>query len=296
MTLIKSFAVGNGDMFYIQHNSDNFTIIDCNLPDDRADGILADVEAAKKGKGITRFISTHPDQDHIAGLVKLDNRFDLLNFYVVKNKATKAEETEDFKRYKFLRDHEKKAFYVERGCKRKWMNESNEERGSSGLNIRWPVLTNHEFKKALQEAECDGNPNNISPVIRYSVEDGASVMWMGDLETCFMENIADAFTPESAHILFAPHHGRDSGRVPGAWLDAIAPRIIVVGEAPADDLCYYAGCDTITQNSAGDITFDCITGKVRVYVSEPDYQVDCLTFESGVPDAHGGYYIGTLVL
>ena len=29
MSKIKSFSVGNGDFFYIDHNSDNFTIIDC---------------------------------------------------------------------------------------------------------------------------------------------------------------------------------------------------------------------------------------------------------------------------
>lgn len=34
MSIIKSFSVGNGDMFYIDHNSENFTIIDCNLIDD----------------------------------------------------------------------------------------------------------------------------------------------------------------------------------------------------------------------------------------------------------------------
>jgi len=28
MSTIKSFAVGNGDMFYIDHGSDNFTMID----------------------------------------------------------------------------------------------------------------------------------------------------------------------------------------------------------------------------------------------------------------------------
>lgn len=31
MSVIKSFSVGNGDMFYIKHDTDNFTIIDCNL-------------------------------------------------------------------------------------------------------------------------------------------------------------------------------------------------------------------------------------------------------------------------
>ena len=29
MSIVKSFSVGNGDMFYIKHNTDNFTTIDC---------------------------------------------------------------------------------------------------------------------------------------------------------------------------------------------------------------------------------------------------------------------------
>ena len=74
MSLVKSFSVGNGDMFYIQHGTDNFSIIDCSLPDDRRDAILNEIAAAKMNKGIVRFISTHPDQDHIRGLVRLDDR------------------------------------------------------------------------------------------------------------------------------------------------------------------------------------------------------------------------------
>ena len=31
MTLVKSFSVGNGDMFYIRHGSDNFSVIDCSF-------------------------------------------------------------------------------------------------------------------------------------------------------------------------------------------------------------------------------------------------------------------------
>ena len=91
MSLVKSFSVGDGDMFYIQHGTDNFSIIDCSLPDDREDEILDEIAAAQEGKGITRFISTHPDQDHLQGIVQLDDRFKLLNFYVVKNAATKSD-------------------------------------------------------------------------------------------------------------------------------------------------------------------------------------------------------------
>jgi hypothetical protein len=60
MSIIKSYSVGNGDMFYIEHNSDNFTIIDCCLSDGNKDAILAEIADLKGQKGITRFISTHP--------------------------------------------------------------------------------------------------------------------------------------------------------------------------------------------------------------------------------------------
>ena len=292
MSLVKSFAVGNGDMFYIQHNSDNFSLIDCSLSYDRADEILDDVADAKEGKRITRFISTHPDDDHFHGLVQLDDRFELLNFYVVKNAAIKTDETEDFKRYKTLRDNEKKAFYIERGCSRRWMNRSGDGRDTSGIGIQWPILTNEEFKKALTQAEDGGSPNNISPVIGYGVQEGVRILWMGDLETDFMEAIGDVFTPDPAHILFAPHHGRKSGRVPSAWLDAIDPKIIVVGEAPSSQLTYYADYNTITQNSAGDIVFECLGAKTHVYASESGYFVDFLD-QDGMADTYG-HYIGTL--
>ena len=40
----------------------------------------------------------------------LDDKIGIVNFYCVANEATKDEETEDFERYKELRDSEKKHF------------------------------------------------------------------------------------------------------------------------------------------------------------------------------------------
>ena len=88
-------------------------------------------------------------------------------------------------------------------------------------------------------------------MIRYSVEGGGSYLWMGDLETDFMKNIEDDLELPKSKILFAPHHGRKSGRVPKSILDDINPEIIVIGEADSGDLDYYQGYETITQNSAG---------------------------------------------
>jgi beta-lactamase superfamily II metal-dependent hydrolase len=293
MSRIKSYSVGNGDMFYINHGSDNFTIIDCCLDDENQKAILAEICDVKSEKGIVRFISTHPDDDHIRGLELLDKKISIVNFYVVKNATTKPDETDSFNKYIELRDDGNKAFYMFEGCSRKWLNLGSDDRGSSGIDVLWPKLNNEEFKEALTAAAAGESPNNISAVIKYSLNGGATVLWMGDLETDFMEAVEDALDLPSVDILFAPHHGRDSGRVLESMLTKMSPKIIVVGEAPSEHLHYYPGYNTITQNTAGDIIFECEGSKVHVFTSN-EYNVDYLDDESMSLD--GYYYVGTLNL
>lgn len=271
MSIVKSFAVGNGDMFYIKHNSDNFTIIDCNLSAETAEDRIAELKRESLARGVTRFISTHPDQDHFGGIELLDDAMPIRNFYVVDNQAIKADETESFKHYCSLRDDASKAFYIHKGCSRKWMNRSDDLRGSSGISILWPDVDNPDFKNALAACNAGESYNNLSAVIRYKVEGGASFLWLGDLETEFMEEIADHINLEKTTVVFASHHGRDSGKIPDSWLEKLDPQIVVIGEAPSRHLNYYTGYMTITQNSAGDITMECVDDKVHFYVSNPNY-------------------------
>lgn len=292
MSEIKSYSVGDGDMFYINHGSDNFTIIDCCLDEETEKAILNEVAALSSAKGITRFISTHPDEDHIRGLDLLDIRIGILNFYCVKNNATKDDETESFTRYCELRDSTK-AFYLSKGCSRKWLNQEGDGRGSSGINILWPNLENQEFKSALKATAAGESPNNISPVVKYALNGGATVLWMGDLETEFMEAMEGDLDLPAVDILFAPHHGRDSGKIPESMLAEMSPKIIVIGEAPSEHLNYYAAYNTLTQNSAGDIVFECVSGKVNVFTLN-EYEVDFLDYEACVRP--GFYYVGTLNL
>ncbi len=294
MSTIKSFSVDNGDMFYIRHNSDNFSIIDCCLSDENKERIIENIKYAHRLKGITRFISTHPDQDHIQGLVDLDYNIDILNFYCVENNVTKEEETEDFKHYCSLRDDSRKAFYISKDCVRKWMNRECEERGSAGIRILWPILENPYYQEALKLAEEGESPNNISAIIRYGLNDSVKVLWLGDLETEFMENIEEAIKWPKVNILFAPHHGRESGKIPEGILKKLNPEIIIIGEAPAENLNYYSGYNTITQNSAGDITLECIEGRVKIFVSNSEYEVNFLDYENDVDG--DDYYLGTLYL
>ena len=295
MSVIKSFSVGEGDMFYIQHNSDNFTVIDCYMHEDNKDIIMKEIEEKSKDKQIHRFISTHPDEDHILGIKSFRDKVGIANFYCVENEATKNEYAEDFKEYCDLRDGDKH-FYIYEGRSRKWMNMSGSddngvERGSSGINILWPKTNNSYYKEALEKAKNGESPNNISPIIKYSLENGVKVLWFRDLEKDFMENIKNDLDIEEADIIFAPHHGRESGKIPKEILDKIKPKLIIIGEAPSNNLNYYNGYNTITQNSAGDIIFECVSNKVHIYVSNKNYSVG---FSKNEYKTNFDNYIGTL--
>lgn len=293
MSIVKSFAVGSGDMFYVRHNSDNFTIIDCDLSEENAPTIIGELKEQSKAKGITRFICTHPDEDHFGGIELLDAAMPIMNFYVVKNQAVKDIDTTSFKKYCELRDDPKKAFYISKGCSRRWMNKSSDERKTSGINILWPNLENEEFKEALAACDAGESYNNTSAVVRYSVENGASFLWIGDLETEFMEDVFDDINLQKTTVVFAAHHGRKSGKLPDSWLEVLDPQVIVLGEAPSRHLHYYTGYKTITQNSAGDITFDIEGDQVHIYTSAEGHSVDFL-HDRGQNKFAG--YIGSLTV
>ena len=116
---------------------------------------------------------------------------------------------------------------------------------------------------------------------------------MGDLETDFLEKIKDQVDWPEINVLFAPHHGRESGKIPKRILSAMAPDIIIIGEAPSQYLDYYGDYNTITQNSAGMIGFECVKNKVHIYVSNERYQADFLE-DLGATTYQN--YLGTLVV
>lgn len=213
MARIRSFNVGNGDMFYIRHNSDNFSIIDCCMKEENMDDIINEINNERSCKTLTRFISTHPDDDRIRGLKDLDDEIDILNFYCVENEAIKSNPTEDFDRYCELRDSNE-SFHVEKGCKRCWLNDETPERGRSGINFHWPIIDNEHYEAELEKVKNGDSPNNISPIFTYGVKDSFTVMWMGDLKKDFLNKIEEDLDLYEADIVFAPHHGRKTGKIP----------------------------------------------------------------------------------
>jgi len=290
---VKSLSVGKGDMFYIVHNSDNFTLIDCCMDDGERERIVNEIKHEKESKEIWRIISTHPDDDHIRGLKYLDEKLNILNFYCVNNDTKKKDTTDDFNHYVMLRDGAK-SFFLYKGCKRCWLNDKDDTRGASGISIMWPKVDNSDYKQALIDAASGGDPNNISPVIEYN-DDSAKYLWMGDMKTEFMEKVYKEIDVKDVTVLFAPHHGRKSGKVPSDFLKKLNPKIIVVGEAPSKDLEYYKEYNTIKQNSAGDIVFEYDDGWIDVYVGASGYSEGFLKKRQGKTNKFGNY-IGSLIV
>ena len=306
MAIVKSFAVSDingqqGDMFYIKHASSNFTIIDCCITDDNKDLVLNEMKKISESKDITRFISTHPDEDHICGLEHLNSKLGLLNFYCVENNAVKEDETDSFKEYCRLRDDSDKHYFVQADCKRKWMNENDENDGknygSSGIFFKWPKIDNSDFQNALNDAAEGKTYNNLSPIFTYSIKEGATFMWMGDIESDFVDKVKSDIEWPQVDILFAPHHGRKSGKLPSDILKKLNPKVVIIGEAPSNNIDYYQGYNTFTQNSTGNITFECDNGMVHVYIENEEYEYDTTFLEDkNKENLDNGFYVGTLVL
>ena len=310
MSIVKSFSFPDGkirgDMFYIKHGSSNFTVIDCFLSsgdgaNDRKEEIISEIKRESVGR-ICRFISTHPDNDHIKGIECLDDEWEILNFYAVNNSRPEDENDASLTRYQWLLAN--KNYEVKRGIKRRWLNDSDSERGSSGLNFQWPDLNNLEFKKALKSVSTGTDINNICPIFTYSIEGGATYMWMGDLETDMQQAYYDEFQDDipEVDILFHPHHGRKSGEVPKDLLEALNPKIVVIGNAPAADINYGDASKTITQNTSGDILFENESNEVHVYTKNKiDNKPTCLSNKPGKGNKFEGftiawYYAGTLTV
>lgn len=164
-----------------------------------------------------------------------------------------------------------------------------------------PDIKNERFIKALEHAAKGGSINNICPIITYSEKNGATFMWMGDLETAMQQEFYNSTSKKDlpkVDILFAPHHGSNSGSVPPELLDTLNPKIIIVGNAPCEHLDYYDSSKTFTQNSSGDICFNVVDNKERIYTKK---DIEISNRPKGLVNEtfilpKGWFYCGTLNL
>ena len=118
---------------------------------------------------------------------------------------------------------------------------------------------------------------------------------MGDMETEMQKEFDKVVDNEHATIVFAPHHGRKSGHIPSSLMEKLSPQIVIVGEASSEDLDYYKGQNTITQNSAGDILFDVSSEYIDIFVSNSNYtKADGVTKRRCDSSYNGMHYLGSI--
>ena len=78
-------------------------------------------------------------------------------------------------------------------------------------------------------------------------------------------------------------------------MDKLTPKLVIVGEAPSDELDYYSEYDTITQNTAGDILFETNGDYLDVFVSESGYTKTDGMVRNWSHGYHlGMYYLGSI--
>jgi competence protein ComEC len=240
-TDIYILNVGAGDTSVIRSPSGNVTMVDVNdgqeqrnyepEPSDR--DLVDAVEWYKQNIGaqVFRFILTHPDADHMAGIRRvLLGELSVLNFWDIPHKRVRNED--DCRTEKAWHD---------------WAVYDTFRRGGAIDGISWPKKINPfrndegEYWTAdnieilsptptlVAEADDSDEYNNASYVITVS-HGNSRILLTGDVEEKAWNDMIEAGTPLRANVLVASHHGRKSGFSKEA-MEAIKPNVVIMSTA-----------------------------------------------------------------
>ncbi len=314
--------VKNGDCSIIEHNSGHVSVIDiCNarLPENKSEmsswerltleqqsALLAEQTGARKNYGqkkhpenpidymarmgiddIFRLAITHPDMDHMDGLVDLFEHAIPANYYDTRNKKEMTEgwegspyREEDWKLYKKLRDN---PLETNPKCLRIYSGDDGtyRRRDWDGNPPGDGFFTLSPTPELIDDAiECD-DYNDASYVFMYWGPAG-KVLLSGDSHDKTWEHILSVHGDlvKDIDLLIAPHHGRKSGRS-YEFLDVLNPKMTFFGNAPSKDLAYSAWSNRelpyITNNMAGSMVVDC-DNDMALYVTNEEYARDQNSF------------------
>ena len=310
MPKVHFLNVKEGDCSIIEHTSKRLTMIDvCNAKpinpyEEAYNAIRAAAEKGESGNfnqkkypvnpiaymrernfsEIFRFILTHPDMDHMDGLVALFQEFNPVNFWDTDNTEEKVDFSAngrynegDWNLYRSLRDSNPqsnpKRLTLFSGSDGQYYNrnESNQI-GGDGLTILAPT------KELVSQANVCEDYNDCSYVLLYR-SCGHRVLFAGDSHDSTWDHILSTQGPDvrDVDVLIAPHHGRDSDRSYG-FLDVVNPALTLFGNARSEHLAYaawsYRNLPMITNNQAGSILVDLEGDRVEIYVT-------CRAFANG---------------
>jgi competence protein ComEC len=241
-TSVYVLNVGAGSTTVVKSPSGNVSVIDLNdgqeqrsyETDSSAEPLTDPVAWCRDNVGgnIFRFILSHPDADHMAGLRRLfvEDGVSVVNFWDLPHKRTRSEDdcrTEqawhDWALYEAFRND----IALDKVT---WPKRISPMRGST--NDYW-TADQIEVLSPTQGLVADGDKadeyNNASYVLRVT-HATTRVLIAGDVEETAWKDMIAAGVPLRAHVLIASHHGRKSGFSEEA-MALIKPEVVIVSTA-----------------------------------------------------------------
>jgi beta-lactamase superfamily II metal-dependent hydrolase len=226
-------------------------------------------------KNIFRFIITHPDMDHIDGIkdffesIKVNCFWDTDNNKKIANFEGGGYNQEDWSFYLELRGEKNKSSERRAYLAGHFLNYFDED----SIHILAPT------QKLIDEANSTEDYNDSSYVLLYTPpkKDGTKwkILFAGDSHdktwAFILGNPEYKKMVSNIDVLFAPHHGRDSGRN-FDFLKVLSPKITLFGNASSEHLAYdkYPGI-RITNNQAGYVIMNIDTEQINLYAKNKEF-------------------------
>jgi competence protein ComEC len=227
--------VGKGNCTLIDFPSGHLSMIDIDNSRHTEENELTCpidyLEKHFKSRDIFRFILTHPDMDHMAGLHELKSKFGILNFWDTDNDKTLT-----------INDIKKSPFYDEKD----WITyqklsesisspkalqitryESRDYWNSDGITVLAPCDGTIKLSKDANDTDCD-KYNHLSYVLRVDYK-GVRILLGGDATFEVWDNIFKNCGKDclKADIFLAPHHG-SSNNINKEVFKHISPDYVIV--------------------------------------------------------------------
>ncbi|WP_175947623.1 ComEC/Rec2 family competence protein [Burkholderia pyrrocinia] len=314
MAKVHILNVSPGDCTLIEHNSGRITGIDIccgNLEvrqkaaavENRASSLL-DIflkEERKKGGDfhmcerpsnpinyikahglgkLFRFIVTHPDMDHMDGLMKLHNEVGFYNFWDTGARRKKPDfdgfyryNEDDWNLYDSLIHKRVESVTVLKkiaGDIFAYASKKDENgKAADALYILAPS------KDLLSDPNENDDINESSYVLHYNTQSG-NMIFPGDAHDASWEYVIknNSNLKGNCSFLLAPHHGRHSDRS-YEFLNFLEPKLTVIGCSPSKYIDYgqwsRRNLEILTSNQAGNIVLDIHEGYYDVYIENDEF-------------------------
>lgn len=241
MTLTLHFlSVGHGDCTIVEFPSGRLMVADINRASQgpgtnskKFTDPVAFLATQYKGRGIFRYIQTHPDMDHMSGLRDLVDAVPITNFWDIDHtkrisKNSWANSPYDQRDWKAYRELQKRRH----GLLHELAKATGEFWTDDKITVLGPTAEMLEVCNEVHESW-----NNASYVLRVD-HAGWSTILPGDAEEPEWESLIDTHGKAALKcgILKAAHHGRRTGFHADA-VAAMSPKVVIcsVGAHPATD-------------------------------------------------------------